>query len=438
MGVLGRILPESLTARLGQEGPQRYLFHTGWNLLGKIVSLAVSFFVSIYVIRSLGPSNWGLLSYVVSFTGIFSFIASLGVDSILYVDLIKKPEERDRLLGTAFFLKLAGAAGAFLLVTIISVLSANNFYTTVLLATVAGAFFFQPFNVINLYFQANVRSKPTVILSLILNFLMSASKILFVFLGLSLKYFALLYLIEAVLGAAGYLYIYRQAGLHIFRWRSDLRLSREMLAVSWPLILSSAFAYMYSRIDQVMLKHMLSQEAVGLYDTGVRLAEAWYIFPSIIIGSMFPAIINAQKTSQEQFERRLTKLYAFMAYLSLVFILPISLLSRPIIDLLYGPAFLPAANVLKIYVWAGVSVTLATIMNQVLMSEKLTKISLYINFFGMAVNVAMNILLIPRFGILGAAWATLVSYSAIPLSILFFRQARSHLWLVGRALLWRL
>lgn len=429
------LMSEQTYERLRAEGPKRYFFHTGWNLLGRAVSLVVSFFVSIYVTRALGPSNWGLLSYVVSFTGIFAFVASLGVDNILYVDLVKEPEKYNKFLGSSFVLKFLGGCLAFFLVLIISVLSDNNFYTNVLLAVVAAGFFFQPFNVINLYFQAKVQSKPTVILSLGLNFLLAAIKILMVFFGLSLKYFAALYLVEAIFSALGYIYIYTRSGKAVSNWGFDFGICKQILSASWPLIISSAFAYVYSRIDQVMIKHLLSQESVGLYDIGVRLSEVWYVFPTIIIGSLTPAIINAKKVSEELYEKRISKLYGFTTYLSLLFILPIAFLATPLIRLLYGNAFLPAAGVLEIYVWAGVSVVWATIVNQYLTNEKLTKISLFLNTFGMVVNVAINWYAIPKFGIIGAAWATLISYSLIPFGAVLFKQSRSQLKYIAKGIL---
>ncbi|PIR95906.1 MAG: flippase [Candidatus Doudnabacteria bacterium CG10_big_fil_rev_8_21_14_0_10_42_18] len=423
-------LPQAVFQRMAEEGPQRYFFHTGWNLSGRILNMAISFLVSIYVVRYLGPSNWGLLSYVVSFTGIFSFLASLGVDNILYVDLVSEPENSARLLGTGFMLKAAGALLSFVLIMVSAQVVHAGFYTAVLMAIVGGALFFQPFNVINLYFQAKVKSKPTVINSVAIGIFLASLKVLLVFLGLSLKYFALLYLIEGVLAAAGYLFIYKKYGQKIFNWKFDFKLAKVMLGQSWPLILSTGFVYVYSRIDQVMLKSMLDQSAVGLYDVGVRLSEVWYVFPTIIIGSLAPALINAKKIGQEMYFKRLAKLYSFAIYFALIFILPLALFSKFIVNLLYGGAFIAAAGVLSIYVWAGVSVSVGSVVNQYLINEKYTKIALFLNFFGMATNILLNLYLIPKYGINGAAMATLISYSLIPVSVIFFKRSRYQLRLI--------
>jgi PST family polysaccharide transporter len=72
----------------------------------------------------LGPENYGVLSYALAFAGIFSFIAGLGVDNILNRELVKFPEKRDELMGTAFCLKLIGGFIAFA-ITVISVFIIN-------------------------------------------------------------------------------------------------------------------------------------------------------------------------------------------------------------------------------------------------------------------------------------------------------------------------
>src|SRR5436190_14620310 len=92
----------------GTEGFQKYFKNTSWMFLGRIVGLLISFFVTAYVARYLGPANYGMLIYAISFVGLFSFLANLGIDQILYRDLVRFPEKANELLGTTFILKLLG------------------------------------------------------------------------------------------------------------------------------------------------------------------------------------------------------------------------------------------------------------------------------------------------------------------------------------------
>ena len=91
------------------KGFRRYFANTSWMMVEKVVSMAVSLSVGVYVARYLGPTRYGLLSYSISFVALFSAIATLGLDGILVRNLVQEPEQREKLLGTAFILRIIGA-----------------------------------------------------------------------------------------------------------------------------------------------------------------------------------------------------------------------------------------------------------------------------------------------------------------------------------------
>ena len=416
-------------------GYKRYFFHTSWNLLGRIFTLVVAFFVNIYVIRSLGPSNYGVVSYVLSYAGLFSCIASLGIDNVLYINLIENPEKKDKLLGSALVLRLFGSFVAIILTFISVLIIHDTFYNTVMIMLIACSFIFQPLYIINLYFQAKVFSKPTVINYFVISILLLLLKVLVIYFGLGMKYYISIFALESLLTAVGYVFIYYRHKQNIFNWRFDVETAKGMFIQSWPLVLSSAFVLVYSRIDQIMINHLINSTAVGIYDSAVRLAEFWYFIPATVVGSVFPAVVNARLVDVLLYEKRLVRLYSVAFYLALVFVIPITLFSDKIIQLLYGVPFFAAGAVLRIYVWAGIFSTFGIIVNQVLVHDKLTKISFVISFVAMFINIILNIILIPKFGINGAAFATLISYAAIPLSTLLFNRTRRQGLFMFKALI---
>ncbi len=94
---------------INNPGFRKYFANTSWLLGERILRMIVSLFVGIYVARYLGPERFGLLSYANSFVGLFTAIATLGLDGIVVRELVKLPRQRDKLLGTSFLLKVAGA-----------------------------------------------------------------------------------------------------------------------------------------------------------------------------------------------------------------------------------------------------------------------------------------------------------------------------------------
>ena len=199
------------------------------------------------------------------------------------------------------------------------------------------------------------------------------------------------------------------------------------------------------KIDQVMIKEMLGAEQVGHYAAAVRLSEAWYFIPMAITSSVFPAIINAKKQSEELYYQRLQKLYDLMVWLALAIALPTTFLAPWVIRVLYGDAFLPAAGVLSIHIWAGVFVFLGVANGRWIIAENLQYIATIRSTAGAIVNIALNIVLIPKYGINGAAISTFFSvFVATHITFSFINKARKVfimqnksflrpvLWIVGK------
>lgn len=299
---------------------------------------------------------------------------------------------------------------------------------------------FQSFNVINLYFQSKVLSKYAVHASIASLVVSSTLKIILILTNAPLIAFAYVILLDSIVLSAGFLFFYLRNNLSIRSWEFDYSLAKSLLKDSWPLIISGIMISAYMKIDQVMLKEMLGDDAVGQYAAAVRLSEAWYFFPVIISSSLFPAIINAKRINNNLYYSRLQKLYNFMIWLAICIALPVSLCSNWIIDVLYGSEYSQATSVLTVHIWAGVFVFLGVASGKWLVNENLQLFSTINTAVGTFFNIILNYVLIPKIGIVGAAWATLISYfMAAYLMLLFHKKTRINFILMSKSLLfWRI
>lgn len=105
---------------LANEGAIKYLKNTSWLLFEKLLRIFVGLFVNVWMIRYLQPEQFGLLSYAISFAGLFTIVASLGLDEILVKYLVTDASRRDVLLGTAFTLKLVASLLILIVLIIIT------------------------------------------------------------------------------------------------------------------------------------------------------------------------------------------------------------------------------------------------------------------------------------------------------------------------------
>lgn len=391
------------------DGFKKYFKNTSWLFFERAIKILVAFFVGIYIARYLGPSDYGLLNYSESFVGLFLAIATLGLDNIVVRELVKDIKKRDELLGTAFVLKIIGAFLIFGLIAIAVRLTDNDNFTNLLIFIIAAGTIFQSFNVISFYFQSIVLSKYVVYSQTISTILGAIVNLFLIFFNMPLVYFALVILMQNILLAIGLILTYKSQKLIIFNWKLQANLAIRLLKDSWPLILSGIAIVIYMKIDQVMIKVMLGTKAVGVYAVAVKLSAVWYFIPMVICNSIFPAIINSKRINERLYYGRLQKLYNLMTWLAIGIAVPITFLSDDIIRILFGYQYQGAAAVLKIHIWAGVFVFLGVASTKYLITENYTKLSLLKTIAGAIVNVILNIILITRYNINGAAIATVFS-----------------------------
>lgn len=167
------------------------------------------------------------------------------------------------------------------------------------------------------------------------------------------------------------------------------------------------------KIDQVMIQEMLGNEAVGQYAAATRLSEIWYFIPTVVASSLFPAIVNAKRQSEELYYDRLQKLFDLVVWIAIAIALPITFLSDMIVNMLYGEQYNQAASVLMIHIWASIFVFLGVVSGNWYINENLQLLAFWRAFYGMISNIFLNLLLITKYGIQGAAIATLISYMIV-------------------------
>jgi O-antigen/teichoic acid export membrane protein len=239
-----------------------------------------------------------------------------------------------------------------------------------------------------------------------------------------LVFFAITIFIETAIFILGIIIFYKKNKQSIRLWKLDFSLALNFLKNAWPLALASLSAIIYMRIDQIMIGNMLGDKFLGNYSVAVNLSEIWYFVPTIIAGSVFPAILYSKKISQKLYLKRLQILYDSMFWIAFLIAVPVSFFSSQIISFLYGPAFSQASLVLSIYIWAGIAVFLGGANNKFLIAENLFSIFFYRSIIGMTVNIFLNLFFIPKYGIAGAGLATLISYFVVTFSVIFFKKSR--------------
>lgn len=420
-----RFVPPFVRRRLAARSYlQRVISNAGWLLGERVLRMLIGFLVGIWIARYLGVEQYGLLNYAAAFVGVLAFLGSPGVEPLAVRDMVRDPDSRDGTLGTLLALRLAGGLGLVVLAAVaILLLRPGDSVAATLVILISLGQLLVAFDAIDCWFQARVASRYAVIAKACAFVVATALRVLLIVLEAPLSAFAWAIFGEAVLFALAMLAAYRLSGSRITAWRASLARTRALLAEGWPLMLSAFFAAVYLRIDQVMLGEMAGFAEVGAYAVAVRMVEVLYVVPAVIAASVFPAILKSKDLGRPLYEARIQALYDAMLWMAVALAIPLCILAPLIVGWLFGEAFRPAGPVLSVLAWMPVWVFLNAARQKWLSAENALKAGMAVEAAACALNVLGNLLLIPRYGALGAAAASLLAVGGASLVVAPFSPA---------------
>lgn len=398
----------------------------GWLLGGKIVNMILSFFVSLATARYLGPDNFGSINYVAAYVSFFSSITSLGLSVIVIKEISMGKEDDNEVIWTGILMRfLTAVFSTIAVIALVSITDKSDPLMVKIAILESIAILASAFDTFMYWFQGKLLGKYTSIASVVAYIGMSLYRIYLLANNADILWFAFATSVDTLLLSLILMLCYvRENGFHP---KVSIRLGKSLMKQSYHYMISGLIAILYSKIDQIMLKQMLDTYSVGLYTAALTIAGLWGMIPSAFIQSVSPILYKNAEESRGMFYKRLRQSYAGIWLLNICWSLGVSIFSYWVIYLLYGKAYLGARGALVIVVWYTGITSIGSLTQVYLATENKNK---YVNYFalaGLVTDVVLNALLIPKMGILGAAIATLVTYTVIhivmPLAIKDTRDA---------------
>jgi PST family polysaccharide transporter len=402
------LLPERIQRLIaGRPLLARLLGNSAWQIGDSVFRMGTGVVVSAYVARYLGPPGFGLINLGVALFTLFTAVAQFGMNTIVVRDLVARPGERQTILGSALLLRLAaGSASMLFALGATILLRPGDGRTALVVVIIAASALPRAWDVVDYDYQSRIHSRP-VVLARNLSFLALAAARVFLVLGRApLEWFAAAITVEPALAAIFLIRRWSADGLFVGLRSATARELRNLIATGWPLVVAGVSITVYMRIDQIMLGRMMGDREVGLFSAAVRVSEALYFLPLAAAASVAPALTAARRRSVAEYERQMLSVMRVLVWLGFAVALIFATFSRLIIHALYGSAYAAAAPVLSIHAWIGVLVGLSLCGDQWLTNEGYLKYTMYRTVAGAVANVVLNLILIPRLGIVGAALAS--------------------------------
>ena len=408
--------------------------NTFWLAVAEAVSRFLKLILIIYVARILGATEYGKFNFALAFVALFAVFSDFGLSQITTREL-SRDNEREKELPSLFSLKILLGLGTLLLILIGSFLITPEPVIRRLIWILGIYTVISNFGaIIFAFFQARQKMEYQAMTKILEAILVTAAGFFVIFYFPSVTNLSYSYLFA---GLTALIFILIFFHFKVYKLHLDWQKSiwQRFLSMSWPLALAGIFGGIYTQTDSVVMGYLGQLTQTGWYQAAYKIIGVTLIPTGLISQSFFPALSLAFSQSKDynppttsshspKGERapRLQKIWNYFMDLMIILAIPIVVggivLGPRIIDFIYDPSYFPSILAFQILILMAGTSFLCSPFGQILVVANQQKKLLWITLSGAIVNVILNLILIPRYSLYGAAAAT-VATSVLILFLLF-------------------
>lgn len=404
----------------------KFIQNTGWIMFAQIYQMLLSLVIGVLSARYLGPSNYGTINYAASYISFFTIACALGLEGIVVKEMVDNRENEGVVLGSSIVMRsVAGVLSMIVVCIIVAIVNPGDKVLLVVSFFQSFILLFNAFHIIDTWYQSYLRSKTSTIIKCIAYTGMSLYRIFLLVTGKSVEWFAFATSLDSLLIAILFLVQYKKDGTQSLKF--NIALSKHLIGLSYHLIIAYLMAAIYSQMDRLMIGKMIDQTHVGYYAVASTICNLWMFVPQALANSAQPLIMNLKGKDEKLYIKKIKQLTMATFWLGVIFALAVTILSRCIIDILYGADYALARGPLLLIIWSTVFSSLSYARSIWMISETKQKYTKKILLCGVVVNLVLNSVGIPIAGMNGAAAATLITEIVCCLiAPLIFKETREY------------
>ncbi|MBI3127336.1 MAG: flippase [Candidatus Tectomicrobia bacterium] len=419
----------------------RIFSNTAWLAAGTLVNALIGLYITRALARYLGVADYGLYALAFVYLNFTAVIANFGFDSILLREAARDKEGTDSIVSSGIVLKSAFAVPAVAAGALY--LAGRDFppaYTVAVIFLLL-SHFVGAFDTYEIVLKARLRAQNVAAASVLSQLLLLGAVLLGRARGWPLEWLIASYVFVRLPRAAFvYLRLRREISL---RWRWDPAHARFVLRESAVIGLSGLIWVFYFRVDALMLEWMKGPEAVGQYAAAYKFIELGLLGSGLVMASLAPLLAERWPANPAGFRWIYRETIDYMAMIGALGAGAMAVLAPDLIRTIYAPSFTDAISVLRILSFALITLFMNNAFGHTMVMVGVQGPGfMTTRVLGTVLNVALNLLWIPRWGAYGAAWATVASEIGVLLLSPAFVHRRTGIWprpwtpLFGAAAVW--
>lgn len=386
----------------------RFLKNISWIFFGNLTHSILSFLLNIFIARKFSTNDYGIMNYSTSLIAFFITLGTLGFDSTITKKFAENEDNCGEYLGSTITIRcIYSVFSIFILQIIVRALNCDDRLLHTISLVQSFTILFNAFNSIVYWFRYKYEANFVAIARLVAFGLSALWRIFAIVFSDDIVIYVIGTSIETALFAFLLLIMYKRK--YNYKMKFSFPILKDMIKISYPFICSAILSTVYAQTDKIMLKNMLDNTAVALYSVSSLLANAAAIIPTTIIEGFRPDIMKYKYSNEVMYLKRLRQLYAIIFWVSIMYCVFITIFAKQIILIVYGTKYLDAVSSLSLIVWYTAFSYFGAINSLYMVAENKTKWVQIITLSGAVINVLLNYILIPIWGIIGAATASLVT-----------------------------
>ena len=375
--------------------------NTFWLVSGEIIGRLFKLGIVVFATRQLGIEGWGIFSYALAFVSFFYILGDFGVNTFITREMSKDTENKYKYLATSFIIKISLLIILFTLSLLIGPHIGKIKLSLSLLTVFSLLFFSDSVREFALSInRALGKMEREAFSKILMNSLITILGIILVIKKADPLSLAIAYLIGSAIATVFVLWSIRKEFTKI-KWYFSKESLKIIYNFSWPIIIISLFSFIFN-IDSIMLGQLKSVADVGLYSAAQRIVQFTAIIPAFIAMSIFPIL-----SKNESDDGRLANIFEKIMTIVFAIGIPLAiggfLLSTKIMFFVFGHEYVSGGLTLGILMISILASFPNIILTNVIFSKNLQRTFIAATSFGVLANIVLNLLLIPKYGALGAA-----------------------------------
>ena len=404
---------------------RKIAYNTLVSVGARIIGLALSLITLGFLTRYLGQAGYGQYATALAFLYVFSVFADVGLYSICIREISRPGADEKKIASVAFTIRFSVSLLVFVAAPVAALLFPYSAATKIaILIGAAGYWFMSSQQVMVGIFQKYLRMDKVAIAEFLSRVFQLGLVVYFI-----KEDMGLLYLVAAFVGGAflNFALVYFFAQKHIpLKLDFDFSYWKKILKQSLPLGIATVLTMIYFKLDTVMLSVLKSEADVGIYGLAYKILESLLFFPAVFIGLMMPLMSKYALAAKEKFKQITQKALDVLLIFTVPLVIGILFLSPKVIYLIAGSQFAASAGVLSILILATGIIYLAVLFSNMIIALEKQKALAYAYGIGALINVAANLIYIPKYSYYGAAATTLFTELVVTAIMLYILYKALH------------